>query len=91
MLPSVLFNTIKSTLRTDRWDFDSIAKLSTQSWPEICESLELGEKVRKSFSANEGRAITHVVIGDIIANNDKALEDEVEIERDLKMAQGGRR
>ena len=88
--PSYLFNTVKSILRASNWDFDSIGRLKDMSWPEICETLELGSKIRKAFRPNEGRVIAHLVVNSLVAENDQALKDELEIQRDLEIAQGRR-
>src|SRR5690348_2180905 len=89
--PSILFNTLKSILTSELWDFDAIIRLKSMSWQEICETLELDNTIRMSFGPNEGRAITHVVIGSLIADNEQRFADQSEIERDLNIAQGWRR
>jgi hypothetical protein len=90
MSPNKLFNTIQVSTTEHQLDYDKIITLPDKSWSEICEILELGDRVKKSFSENEGRAITSVLVERVKRDNEIARQDQLETERDLAIAQGAR-
>lgn len=68
MLPSKLFHTVQQQIEKQQLDDATILELRKKLWPEICKEIKLGNKVRKSFTDNEGRAITTVAIEDYLGS-----------------------
>jgi hypothetical protein len=66
--PSKLFHTVQRQIEERQLDDKTALLLPKKPWPEICKQLELGDKVCKSFTENEGRAITNVAVEDYLGS-----------------------